>query len=216
MRPVRVFLADDHALVRSGLRAVIEAQPDVEVGGEAGDGASAVAAIEATGPDVAVLDVSLPVLDGRAVAARLHESCPAIKLLALSAHEDRGYVRQMLEAGVSGYVVKRSAAEELIRAIRAVATGAVYIDPCVAGSLVSSLFEGHAASSGSGAELSERETQVLRLLARGHAMKEIAASLDVGLRTVETYRARAMEKLGLTTRAELVRYAVGKRWLDPT
>ncbi|QDV39590.1 response regulator transcription factor [Tautonia plasticadhaerens] len=213
MAKLRVFLADDHPVVRGGLRALIDAQPDMEVVGEAADGEAAVLGVLDTGPDVAVLDVSMPEVSGAEATARIRRDRPAVRVLALSAHEDIGYVRQVLAAGASGYVVKRAAAEDLVRAIRRVAAGETYLDPAIAGALVVGLVRAPAGGPAAGAELSEREAEVLRRVALGHPLKQVAADLDVGVRTVETYKARAMEKLGLRTRADVVRYAAMRGWL---
>jgi DNA-binding NarL/FixJ family response regulator len=207
---VRVFLVDDHALVRDGLRAVVSAQPDMEVVGEAGDGASIVDRVAASGAEVVVMDVTLPHVSGAKATEDLRRHLGQVKILALSAHEDRGYVEQMLAVGASGYIVKRSAAEELIRAIRCVSRGETYIDPSMGGMLLAAAA---AAEEPGSFKLSERETEVLRLIARGLPMKEIAASLDIGVRTIETYRARAMEKAGLHSRADVVRFAAERGWL---
>jgi DNA-binding NarL/FixJ family response regulator len=214
MSKLRIFLADDHPVVRNGLRSHIEVQPDMEVVGEAADGVAAVQGVLDSRPDVAVIDVSLPVASGAEAAARIRRECPAVRVLALSAHEEKGYVQQMLAVGAAGYVVKRAAADDLVRAIRVVAAGETYLDPAVAGPLLAGLARPPTGGSPAGEELSDREAEVLRWIARGHPMKHIAASLDLGVRTVETYRARAMEKLGLKTRADVVRYAVQRGWLD--
>lgn len=211
---LRVFLADDHPILRNGLRSLLEAQPDMEVVGEASDGSSAIDAVRELQPDVAVIDVSMPRLSGTQATEQLRRESPAVKVLALSAHEDRGYVQQMLAAGAAGYVVKRAAADELVRAVRLVASGEAYLDPIIASSLVADLSQPPgAASPAVGVELSERESAVLRLIAHGLPVKQIAAELAVGARTVETYRARAMEKLNFKTRADIVRYAVRQGWL---
>jgi DNA-binding NarL/FixJ family response regulator len=209
---LRVFLADDHPVVRGGLRALLDAQPDMEVVGEAADGAATMRDAPGLRPDVVVLDVSMPGLSGAEAAVALRRACPQARVLALSAHEDQGYVRAMLAAGASGYVVKRAAADDLVRAIRCAAAGETYLDPSVAGHLVAWIAAPPAA--GAGTELSEREEEVLRRVARGQPLKQVAAALEVGLRTVETYKARAMEKLGLRSRAEVVRYAARRGWLD--
>ena len=157
----------------------------------------------------------MPDLGGAEATARICKECPTVRVLALTAHEDRGYLQLLLKAGASGYVLKRAAADDLVRAIQAVADGETYIDPAVAGQLVSTVTRDLAAgASKAGADLSERESEVLRLIAQGHAIKAIATRLDVGIRTVETYKARGMEKLGLRTRADLVRYAVQRSWLE--
>jgi DNA-binding NarL/FixJ family response regulator len=215
MTRLRVFLADDHAVVREGLKALINTQPDMEVIGEAADGASTCEQVAHLLPDVVVLDVSMPGLSGAQAAERLRRECPKVKVLTLTFYEDKGYLRQLLEAGVAGYVLKRAAAAELIRAIRTVAAGGVYLDPALAGKVVGGFVRkpaGHSASKE--ADLSERETEVVRLVAAGHSNKEIASKLEIGVKTVETYKARSLEKLGLHSRADLVRYALQQGWLQ--
>jgi DNA-binding NarL/FixJ family response regulator len=210
---LRVLLVDDHPIVRGGLRVLIETQPDMEVVGEAADGTAAVRDALGLRPDVVVMDVSMPGLGGAEATARVRRDAPDVRVLALTAHEDRGYLQLLLKSGANGYVLKRTAADDLVRAVRAVAAGQTYIDPSVAGQLVATVGRPSAAAPAA-ADLSEREAEVLQLIAQGHAVKAIAARLDVGVRTVETYKARGMEKLGLRTRADLVRYAVGRGWLQ--
>ncbi|AWM37800.1 Oxygen regulatory protein NreC [Gemmata obscuriglobus] len=216
MAEVRVFLADDHAIVRGGLKALIDAQQGMAVVGEAADGLEACARVAALGPDVVIMDVSMPGLTGALATERLRRECPAVKVLVLTVHEDKGYIRQLLTAGASGYALKRAAPEELVRAIRTVAAGGVYLDPAVAqkvvGGFVKPSPKGATGAAGAG-ELSEREAEVARLTAAGHGNKEIAARLELSVKTVETYRARALEKLGLKSRAELVSYAFQQGWL---
>lgn len=209
MTRLRVYVADDHPVVRSGLRGLIAAEPDMEVVGEAYDGETAVREAATLRPDVVVMDVSMPGVGGAEATERIRAGSPGVRVVALTAHEDRGYLTRLLAAGATGYVLKRAAAADLVRAIRAVAAGDTYLDPAVAGQVVAGL----AGVGGSGAELSEREEEVLRRLAEGQAVKQVAAALDVGVRTVETYKARGMEKLGLTTRVDLIRYAVQRGWL---
>jgi len=212
---LRVLLADDHPVVRGGLKALIAAQPDMEVVGEAGDGHAAVRQAVALRPDVAVMDLSMPGLDGAAATAQIVRIAPKVKVLALTAHQDQGYLQLLLKAGAAGYVLKQTAGEDLIRGIRTVAAGQTYLDPAVAGQLVSALTSRPKLGTvGTGADLSDREGQVLRFLAQGYALKQIAAILDVSARTVETYRARAMEKLGLRNRSDIVRYALQRGWLS--
>jgi DNA-binding NarL/FixJ family response regulator len=160
------------------------------------------------------MDVSLPGLSGSEATERLRTECPLVKVLALSVHEDKGYLRQLLAAGAVGYVLKRAVAEELIRAIRVVAGGGVYIDPALAGKVVGGFVNQLSPDclTKAGA-LSEREADVGRLAAAGHSNKEIAVHFDLSVKTVETHRARGMEKLGLQSRADLVRYAVQQGWL---
>jgi DNA-binding NarL/FixJ family response regulator len=214
MKNLHVFLVDDHPIVRSGLKALVDAQSDMLVVGEAADGVAAIEAVSEVKPDVVVVDVSLPGLGGAEVTKHIRRASPTLKVLALTGHEDRGYVQVLLKAGASGYVLKRAAADDLVRAIRAVAAGGIYLDPFVAGHVVSRLGRrGRPGRPVAGSDLSERESQVLRLIAQGHLMKEIASTLDVSTRTVETYKERAMEKLELETRAEILRYALARGWL---
>jgi DNA-binding NarL/FixJ family response regulator len=212
---LRVLLADDHPVVRSGLKTLIDAQADMEVVGEAFDGGATVRAVGDTHPDVVVMDVSMPGMGGAEATERIRKDAPAVRVLALTAYEDRGYLQLLLRVGAQGYVLKRAAAADLVRAIRAVAAGETYVDPAVAGQLVAARPAAAAAAAPAAADLSVREAEVLRLIARGLPVKQIATQLDVSARTIETYKARGMEKLGLTTRAELVRHATRNGWLNP-
>jgi DNA-binding NarL/FixJ family response regulator len=209
--PLRVFVADDHPIVRGGLRAVIEGERDMVVVGEAGDGLSAVEAVAALRPDVVVMDLSMPKLDGIEAARRIREACNETKVIVLTADHDPVRLKRSLSAGTSGYVLKRAGADDLVRAIRAVAEGGMYLDPHAAAAALAQAPAppGEAEST----VLSERESAVLRMIAEGHAMKEIAAQLEVSARTLETYRQRAMDKLGLRSRADIVRYAMNQGWL---
>jgi DNA-binding NarL/FixJ family response regulator len=215
MVKLRVYLADDHAVVRAGLSALINAQPDMQVSGEASDGRTACDQAQESQPDVVVMDVSMSEMNGAQATARLKQVCPHVKVLALTVHEDKGYLRLLLEAGASGYVLKRAAAEELIHAIRTVAAGGVYLDPVLAGKVVGSFVRNPAGNRVSeDGDLSEREAEVVRLIAAGHSNKEIAKRLSLSVKTIETYKARSMEKLGLASRADLVRYALQRGWLQ--
>jgi DNA-binding NarL/FixJ family response regulator len=212
MSKVRVALADDHPVVLAGIRALIQAAPEMELVGEATDGQAALQLIATTLPDVAVIDISMPKTSGTQLARRLAEEGPGVKILVLTVHEDRAYVQQLLQAGARGYLLKRSAAEELVRAIRTVFAGGVYVDPTIASKLLSPVAKSGAVLPA--AELSEREEEVLKLTAQGFSNKEAAARLDLSIKTIETYKARAAEKLGLRTRAEIVRYGAARGWLD--
>jgi DNA-binding NarL/FixJ family response regulator len=214
MTDLRIFLADDHAVVREGLKALINAQPGMVVVGEAANGLLACEQIPALRPDVVVMDVSMPDMTGSQSTARLRKECPTVRVLALTVHEDKGYIRQLLAAGATGYVLKRSAPEGLIQAIRSVAAGGVYLDPSMAGKVIGGFVRTPSNEGPSGGELSEREADVARQTAAGYSNKEIAARLALSIKTVETYRARAMEKLGLQSRSGLVRYAVQQGWLQ--
>jgi DNA-binding NarL/FixJ family response regulator len=214
MTELRVFLADDHAVVREGLKALINAQSGITVVGEAADGLTVCKQVPELQPDVVVMDVSMPGLTGSQATERLRKECPLVKVLALTVHEDKGYIRQLLAAGVAGYVLKRAAAEELIHAIRVVAAGGVYLDPSMAGKVVGGFVQRPAMDSqATGGALSDREEAVARQTAAGHSNKEIAAHLELSVKTVESYRVRGMEKLGLQSRADLVQYAVQQGWL---
>lgn len=213
MNRLQIFLADDHAVVRAGLRSLIDLESDMQVVGEASDGEEALHRIELLLPDVAVLDVTMPGLSGAQVTEKLRVAHPKIRVLALTLHEDRSYLRQLLQAGASGYVLKRAAGDELIRAIRAVAAGETYIDSHVAGTLVSTFLDPIAGDVGHGVDLSEREMEVIRLIAQGFTTKEVGAQLGVSAKTVETYKTRSMEKLGLRGRVELVKVAVERGWI---
>ncbi len=215
MTKLRVFLADDHAVVREGLKALINAQAGMEVIGEAADGQTALTEATELEPDVVIMDISMPGLSGAKATAQLKQACPQVRVLALTVHEDGSYLRQLLEAGAAGYVLKRAAAEELVHAIRAVASGGVYLDPGLAGKVVNSFVRKQAAKEpNAGPDLSEREEEVVRLIAQGYSNKEIAARLAISVKTVETYKARSLEKLGLRGRTDLVRYALQRGWLQ--
>jgi DNA-binding NarL/FixJ family response regulator len=210
-----VFLADDHVVLRDGIKALINAESDLCVVGEAGDGITALNDCGEIKPDVIVLDITMPGMSGVEVTKQLHEVCPQSRILVLTVHESTAYLRQMLEAGASGYVVKRSPAKELIHGIRSVAEGGTYIDPKVAEKLAIGLRMGKKnAQLSLDVALSERELDVLRLIAQGHSSKEIAGALNIGSKSVDTYKLRAMQKLGLESRADVVRYAMGQGWLE--
>jgi DNA-binding NarL/FixJ family response regulator len=210
----RIVLCDDHPILLAGLRKLVESESDLELVGEATSGLAALRLIRTTRPDIAILDISMPELNGVLLARRLAEEQPATRLMILTLHEERAYLKQALDAGVRGYVLKRSAAENLVQAIRAVVVGGRYVDPAL-----TDLLEGSTARSGRAIgrtivpELTEREAEVLKLTAFGFTTKETALRLDVGIKSIETYKARGLEKLGLKTRAELVRYASAQGWL---
>jgi DNA-binding NarL/FixJ family response regulator len=214
MTKLRVFLADDHAVIREGLKSLVNAQPDMEIIGEAENGRLAWQLAKALEPDVAVMDVSMPELNGVKATEILTQECPKIKVLALTVHEDQGYLRQILKAGAAGYVLKKAMAEELINAIRTVAAGNTYIDPVLANNVVRGYLRDESVKDRLlRSDLSARETEVLRLIAWGYSNKEISAQLNIGTKTVETYKARLMEKLELRTRVEIVLYALHQGWL---
>lgn len=214
MNKLRVFLADDHELIREGLRALVNSQPDMECVGEAGDGRAAVEQVRKILPDVAVLDVSMPGLNGLEAAKKLTGCCPEVRLVTLTRHTDDGYLQQLLKVGVSGYVLKQSASGVLLTALRAVAAGNLFLDPAITGKVIGN-YVGKSAVRGPGAQngLSERETEVLRLIAWGYSNKEIAARLDLSVKTVEAHKANAMRKLDMRGRIDIVRFAILQGWM---
>lgn len=212
MAKIRILLADDHGIVREGLKTLIRGQPDMIVAGEAGDGATAIKLAAELKPDIVVLDISMPEATGTDAARKIKRSNPKAKVVALTVHEDKSYLEQLLSAGASGYVLKRSAPSELINALRTVAKGGTYLDPHVAGTVVESFVWKQQPKSGKG--LSDRESAVAMLTAQGYTNKEIASQLGISVKTVETHKTRSMEKLELRSRAELVRYAFDRGWLQ--
>lgn len=220
-REIRVVIADDHAVVREGLRALVDAQPGLRVVGEADDGEHAWRLTCALRPDVLVLDLSMPAGGGAAAAERVARDCPEVRVLALTMHEERGYVTRLLRAGAGGYLLKRTAAAELVRAIRTLAAGGTYVDPSLAGALLTEPGRASRAKpaeradgAGVAAAPTPREAEVLRLVAHGHSNKEIAAALELSVKTIETHKANAMTKLGLRSRAAVVRFGMDQRWFD--
>lgn len=207
MKKTRVLLVDDHAVLRDGLKLLINRQPDMEVVGEASDGDEAARKVRQLNPDVVVMDLSMPKTNGVEATEEIHRNHPNVKVVVLTVHEGDVYLQPALKAGASGYVVKRAAADEVVGAIQIVMKGGTYIHPSVADRIV----KGYVSPQPAGTEpssLSGRELQVLTLLAQGYSNKQIAEQLILAVRTVETYKQRLMEKLGLASRAELVRYAL--------
>lgn len=211
-RPIRVLLVDDHRVVRLGLRTLLESEFDIDVIGEAGNGVEAVAAAQALLPTVVVMDISMPEMDGLEATRRIRATCPDTHILILTVHAQERYLFPVLKAGGSGYVLKSTVDTELIEAIRAVATGGAFLYP----SAQRMVLEDYLARTRSGAEqdayerLSEREREVLKLLALGHTAAEIAEQLSLSPKSIETYRARIMEKLDLDSRPALVKYALAR------
>ena len=214
MRKLCILLADDHKMVRDGLRMLIEAQPDMSAVGEADNGRVAVSLTGQLQPDVVVMDVAMPELNGLKATEQLRELYPSIKILTLTRHTEDEYLHQLLKAGANGYVLKQSASDELVRAIRAVAAGKSYLDQAVMQQIVGSLV-GKRPVRGSSADksLSPREEEVLRLSAWGYLNKEIADRLHISIKTAEAHKANAMSKLGMKSRIDVVRYAILQDWL---
>lgn len=215
MNKLRILLADDHEMIREGIKLLVNRQAEMEIIGEADNGRAAIALAQELKPDVVVMDISMPEMNGLKATERLKKLCPEIKVLTLTRHADDAYLRKLLKAGASGYLLKKSASGELVRAIRTVATGGTYLDPAVTERVVSDAIGGRAArGTPPDKDLSGREEEVLRLTAWGYANKEIAARLDISVRTIEVYKTRAMEKMGMKNRIDIVRYALLQGWLQ--
>nr|WP_261360445.1 response regulator transcription factor [Gemmata massiliana] len=208
-----MLVADPHPVVREGVKALLNAQPDMQVVGEAHDGITALGLVAELRPDVLILETDLPGLDGVQVAGQGHEVHPGCKPLVLTTCEQPGQVQLLFRFGARGYVLKRAPTEQLVQAVRTVAAGGTYLDPEVADYIVASSHN-PTETDGTADTLSNRELLVMRLIALGYSNKEIAARLNLSVKTVETYKARAMAKLELSTRADLMRHAIRNGWLS--
>jgi two-component system response regulator NreC len=208
----RVLLAEDHETVRQGLKLLLDAQPDIEVVGEAGDGRNALEQVKRVKPDVVVMDISMPDVNGLAATREVKAVAPEVAVVALTRHGDEAYVQELLGAGASGYVLKQSASTELLHAIRAAAAGERYLDTTLLARARDAYLTRHARGPARPA-ISDREASVLRMMAVGHSNKEIASELEISVKTVEVHKANAMRKLGLRGRIDVVRYAVLNGWL---
>jgi len=215
MSKLRVLLADDHRVVREGLSCLITDESDMEVVGEVSNGADAVQQTAELRPDVVVMDVAMPVLNGLEATRRIKQTAPGVKVIALTVYEHHTYVRELLGAGADGYLLKRAAAHELITALRAVCGGGVHIDPRVLAKLLPEGAAEPGKALSEGGALTDRETAVLRLIALGYSNKEIAAELRLSVKTIETYKARGMEKAGLRSRVDIVRLGGERGWFAP-
>jgi DNA-binding NarL/FixJ family response regulator len=216
MARVSILLADDHEIVREGLKTILGADPSLHVVAETGDGRNAVAQATALQPDVVLMDVSLPMVNGLHATAAIRQGSPRTHVIVFTRHADQGYVRRLFQAGATGYVLKRSRAADLLRAIHVVASGGTYLDPAVAPYLGYAR-DGHttpAPRRGPAGELSPREEEVLRLVAWGHSNKAVAAQLGLSVKTVETHKANVAQKLGLRGRIDILRFAMRRGWLE--
>ena len=215
MKKIRVVLAEDHESVRQGLRLLLETKDDIEIVADAANGRVALDRVKALKPDVAVLDLAMPEMNGLAATKAIKQSVPQVNVVALTRHADDAYVQELLSAGASGYVLKQSPIEELLKAIRAVAAGDRYLDSTLVARNAKAYLSRYS-SEPSRPPITDREASVLRLMAIGHSNKEIASSLDIAVKTVEVHKANAMRKLDLKGRIDVVRYAVLNGWLqDP-
>lgn len=203
---IRVLLADDHTLVRAGLRALLDAMPDVEVVAEASDGLEAARLAELHQPSIALLDISMPVMTGLVALREIRVSSPRTKVVLLSMYNDREYVTEAIQSGAAGYLIKDAAVGELAQAIAAVQRGDTYLSPSVSRKLAEAFV--NRAEPAQEASLTARQTEILRLVAQGHSSKEIARKLDLSIKTIETHRSQIMDRLSIRDLAGLVRYAI--------
>ena len=206
-RPIRVLIGDDHTIVRTGVRLLLEAEDDIEVVGEAGDGNEVVALTETLQPDVIIMDIAMPVMDGLEATRQIKARWPGINILVLTMHRTDEYFFEMLKAGASGYVLKGAETSELIKAIQIVSRGEVFLYPTMAQRLVQGYIGAVSDNSDDGPSLSPREMEILQLLADGYSNNEIAEKLVISPSTVHTHRSNLFGKLGLSTRHELIQYA---------
>jgi len=213
---LRILLADDHVTMRHGLKLLIDSQADMKVVSEASDGRAAVQNAVALKPDVVVMDISMPGMNGLEATRALKQQRPAVAIVALTRHGDDAYVQELLRAGGSGYVLKQSAPTELLQAIRAAAAGGQYLDSTLTARVTARVLGRADRVNRPAATLSDRESDVLRLIASGYSNKEIAGQLSLSVKTVEAHKANAMRKLGLSGRIDIVKYAVLQGWLDKT
>ncbi len=215
VRQLRIVLADDHVTVRHGLKLLIDAQSDMTVVAEAGDGAAAIRRVDEFAPDVVVMDISMPGINGLNATRTLKESHPTTRVVALTRYSDDAYLQELLRAGVAGYVLKQSASIELLQAIRAAAAGGQYLDSAVTARVtVGFLSRDGKRARQARPSLTERETEVLRLIARGYSNKEIASQLELSVKTVEVHKANGMRKLNLRGRIDIVRFAILQGWMQ--
>ncbi len=214
--PLRILLADDHVTVRHGLKLLIDGQSDMKVVAEAGDGQTAVQRAITFKPDVVVMDISMPGMTGLVATRKLKQLQRDAVVVALTRHSDDAYLQELLRAGVSGYVLKQSAPTELLQAIRAAAAGRQYLDSALTARVTAGFLAKDGGKAKAVAVPSERESEVLRLIASGYSNKEIAVRLDLSVKTVEAHKANGMRKLGLSGRIDIVKYAILQGWLQNT
>ena len=216
MSKIRVFLADDHQLFREGIRSLLGHAQDIEVVGEAGDGQDAVTKVTTLLPDVVLMDISMPGMNGLEAAAQIRQAAPSVKVLILTVHETNQYVSQMLQVGAAGYVVRSVSSTDLVSAVRAVYQGNVYLYPSIARMIIQDYLKQAATGQESSLDgLTTRETEILKLIASDHRNKEIADLLGISLKTVQAHRTSLMMKLGLHDRTQVVKYAIRKGLISP-
>ena len=214
-RRIRIVLVDDHVTVRHGLKLLIDSQPDMQVVAEASDGEAALQCARKHAPDIVVMDISMPGMNGLVASRKLKELQPDVAIVTLTRHSDDAYLQELLRAGVAGYVLKQSAPSELLQALRAAAAGGQYLDSALTKRVTAGFLgrEARRQAQPSGT-VTEREAEVLRLIASGYSNKEIAGRLSLSVKTVEAHKANAMRKLDLNGRIDIVKYAILQGWLD--
>jgi two-component system response regulator NreC len=216
MNKLQILVVEDHEMMRAGIKLLVEAQADMEVVGEAGDGRTAIELAQQLKPDVVLMDISMPELNGLKATAKLKRILPEIKILTLTRHTDDAYLQELLQVGVSGYVLKQSAPTELISAIQAVAAGKGYLDPKITGKVFTSFSEKRRKQKGEtgGEQLTVRESEALRHIALGYSNIEIAEKMDISVKTVEAHKANGLKKLNIQTRKDIIRYAILQGWMQ--
>ena len=214
-RRIRIVLVDDHVTVRHGLKLLIDSQPDMQVVAEASDGDAALQCARKHAPDIVVMDISMPGMNGLVASRKLKELQPDVAIVTLTRHSDDAYLQELLRAGVAGYVLKQSAPSELLQALRAAGSGGQYLDSALTARVTAGFLgrEARRQAQPSGT-VTEREAEVLRLIASGYSNKEIAGRLSLSVKTVEAHKANAMRKLDLNGRIDIVKYAILQGWLD--
>lgn len=212
---LQVLLVEDHEIVRQGVKLLVDSQDDMQVVGEAANGEIAIKKAAELEPDIIVMDVSMPELNGLKATKRIKRLFPKIKILTLTRHTDDGYIQQLIQAGANGYVLKQSAPNELISAIRVVADGKSYLDPALTEKIMGGyLSQSTARKNAAKVQMTDRETEVVRMIAWGYSNKEIAEQILLSVKTVEAHKANAMRKLGMTSRIDIVRYAILQGWME--
>lgn len=215
MKPIRMVLADDHALVRAGVRALLQTLPDIEVVAETGDGREALTLIETHRPDVVLMDIAMPGMNGLEVAARVAKDLPGVRVIILSMHASEEYVLKALRAGATGYLLKDAATAELELAVRAAVRGETYLSPMISKHVIGDYVRRVGGEASSLEQLTPRQREILQLIAEGRTTKEIAHMLNISVKTVETHRAQLMERLDIHDVAGLVRYAIRVGMVSP-
>jgi len=212
---LRILLAEDHQTVREGIKLLVNAQDDMEVIGEASDGEIAIRLASELSPDLIIMDISMPNMNGLQATKKLRRLSPDLKILTLTRHTDDGYLQQLIAAGSNGYVLKQSAPTDLINAIRSVSVGNAYLDPSLTRKVMGG-YVGRAESlrGESKGDLTDREAEVLRLISFGYSNKEIGVKMELSVKTIEAHKANAMRKLGISSRIDIVKYAILQNWLQ--